>query len=457
MLQFEELRLRLEGRREELDDLAQAIGYEGLKRKLAELEEQTTAPGFWNDVERSQKNQVETARVKGKIEGWDRLDALYGDTLTLIELADEEEDESVYEEALADAERFEQDLETQKLSTLLTGEYDVNNAIMTFHAGAGGTEAQDWAQMLYRMYTRWAERHGFTYQIMDYQDGDEAGIKSATIMIEGENAYGYLRGEHGVHRLVRVSPFDANARRQTSFASVEVMPDLPEDVEVEIRPEDIEMQVYRASGAGGQHVNKTSSAVRLIHKPTGVVVSSQQERSQVQNREKCMQMLASKLYQIEQERIESAVTSERRSQVGTGMRNERIRTYNFPQGRLTDHRVGLTLYRLDSVMNGDIDEIIDALITADQAERLLRSLGEEPRDPGLLAKVSAEVMSTFKTLADPSASNIAEMVIQGNTMGATKSTRHLGDYAGGNREIRNLAERLLHTEEANAAQMKQFL
>ena len=224
--------------------------------------------------------------------------------------------------------------------------------------------------MLYRMYTRWTERHGFSYQILDYQEGDEAGIKSATIMIEGENAYGYLRGEHGVHRLVRVSPFDANARRQTSFASVEVMPDLPEDVEVEIRPEDIEMQVYRASGAGGQHVNKTSSAVRLIHKPTGTVVECQQERSQFQNRDKAMRILASKLYEEERSRRDAATAAERKSQVGSGDRSERIRTYNFPQGRVTDHRIGLTLYKIDAIMDGDLDELIDALVTADQAEKL---------------------------------------------------------------------------------------
>ena len=227
--------------------------------------------------------------------------------------------------------------------------------------------------MLYRMYTRWAEAHGFTYKILDYLDGDEAGLKSADIMIEGDNAYGFLKGEAGVHRLVRVSPFDAAGRRHTSFSAVEVIPEIPDDVEVEIRPEDIEMQVYRSSGAGGQHINKTSSAVRLIHKPSGIVVACQEERSQVQNREKCMQMLASKLYQIEQERIESAVTSERRSQVGTGMRNERIRTYNFPQGRVTDHRIGLTLYKIDSIMDGALDELIDALVTADQAKKLQSS------------------------------------------------------------------------------------
>ncbi len=259
MLQFEELRLRLSAREDEVQEYRQAIGYEGLQRKLAELEEKTTVPGFWNDVEKSQKNQLETAKVKAKLASYDDLSALYEDTLTLIELGNEEEDESVYPEALSDVERFEKMLETQKLTTLLTGQYDANNAIVTFHAGAGGTEAQDWAQMLYRMYTRWAERHGFTYKILDYLDGDEAGLKSASIMIEGENAYGFLRSESGVHRLVRISPFDSSGRRHTSFSSVEVLPELSEDTTVEIRPEDIKMDVFRSSGAGGQHINKTSS------------------------------------------------------------------------------------------------------------------------------------------------------------------------------------------------------
>ena len=368
MLQFEELRLRLEGRREELDDLAQAIGYEGLKRKLAELEEQTTAPGFWNDVERSQKNQVETARVKGKIEGWDRLDALYGDTLTLIELADEEEDESVYEEALADAERFEQDLETQKLSTLLTGEYDVNNAIMTFHAGAGGTEAQDWAQMLYRMYTRWAERHGYTYTLMDWQDGEEAGIKSATIKIEGENAYGYLKSEHGVHRLVRISPFDASGRRQTSFAAVEVMPEITDTGEIELRDEDIKMDVFRSSGAGGQKVNKTSSAVRLTHIPTGIVVSSQVERSHFQNLENCREMLRAKLAEIKErehlEKISDIKGVQMKIDFGSA-----IRSYVFmPYTLAKDARTGYENGNINAVMDGDIDGFINAYLAMKAGE-----------------------------------------------------------------------------------------
>ena len=314
--------------------------------------------------------------LEAKVARYEKMCSQWDDLYTLCEMALEDNDDSMLPELTDGYAQLEQEMENARLETLLSGEYDNNNAIVSFQAGAGGTEAQDWASMLYRMYTHWTEQHGLTYKILDYLDGDEAGIKSASILIEGENAYGMLKSENGVHRLVRVSPFDANARRQTSFAAVEVIPEITDDSkDVDIRPEDIEMQVYRSSGAGGQHINKTSSAVRLIHKPSGIVVACQEERSQVQNREKCMQMLASKLYQIEQARIESAVTSERRSQVGTGMRNERIRTYNFPQGRVTDHRIGLTLYKIDSIMDGALDELIDALVTADQAERL-QSSGE---------------------------------------------------------------------------------
>ena len=373
MLQFDEYKVKLNNLLPQLDDLEQALNLDEAARQVDFLEAQCAADGFWDNPENSQKVLQKLKQEKNKLESQAKRRSSWDDMMVLCEMGNEEEDESLLPELEEEYATLIQSMESARLQTLLTGEYDASNAILAFHAGAGGTEAQDWAQMLYRMYTRWAERHGFTYKIMDYQEGDEAGLKSATIMIEGENAYGYLRGEHGVHRLVRVSPFDANARRQTSFASVEVMPDLPEDADIEIRPEDIEMQVYRSSGAGGQHINKTSSAVRLIHKPSGIVVACQEERSQVQNREKCMQMLASKLYQIEQARIESAVTSERRSQVGTGMRNERIRTYNFPQGRVTDHRIGLTLYKIDSIMDGALDELIDALVTADQAEKLQSS------------------------------------------------------------------------------------
>ena len=279
-------------------------------------------------------------------------------------------DRELLSPAMADAGKaslvtLETEMEEARLQTLLTGEYDSSNVILTIHPGAGGTEAQDWAQMLYRMYTRWTERHGFTYQIMDYQDGDEAGIKSATIMIEGENAYGYLRGEHGVHRLVRVSPFDANARRQTSFASVEVMPDLPEDVEIEIRPEDIEMQVYRASGAGGQHVNKTSSAVRLIHKPTGIVVASQQERSQFQNKDNCMKMLRAKLVELQMQEKAEKISDLKGVQLKIEWGSQ-IRSYVFmPYQLVKDNRTGYETSAINSVMDGDLDGFINAYLTAE--------------------------------------------------------------------------------------------
>ncbi len=364
MLQFEELRLRLSAREDEVQEYRQAIGYEGLQRKLAELEEKTTVPGFWNDVEKSQKNQLETAKVKAKLASYDDLSALYEDTLTLIELGNEEEDESVYPEALSDVERFEKMLETQKLTTLLTGQYDANNAIVTFHAGAGGTEAQDWAQMLYRMYTRWAERHGFTYKILDYLDGDEAGLKSASIMIEGENAYGFLRSESGVHRLVRISPFDSSGRRHTSFSSVEVLPELSEDTTVEIRPEDIKMDVFRSSGAGGQHINKTSSAVRLTHLPTGIVVACQNERSQLQNRAMCMKMLTAKLIEIK-EREHLANIQEIKGEQAQIAWGSQIRSYVFmPYTLAKDTRTKFENSSINAVMDGDLDGFINAYLKA---------------------------------------------------------------------------------------------
>ena len=376
MIEFDEYKVKLNNIRPKLDALADSLGIEAAKEEIDRLHAQIDSEGFWDNQEISQKVMKQSRTLEAKVARYEKMCSQWDDLYTLCELALEDNDDSMLPELTDGYAQLEQEMENARLETLLSGEYDNNNAIVSFQAGAGGTEAQDWASMLYRMYTHWTEQHGLTYKILDYLDGDEAGIKSASILIEGENAYGMLKSENGVHRLVRVSPFDANARRQTSFAAVEVIPEITDDSkDVDIRPEDIEMQVYRSSGAGGQHINKTSSAVRLIHKPSGIVVACQEERSQVQNREKCMQMLASKLYQIEQARIESAVTSERRSQVGTGMRNERIRTYNFPQGRVTDHRIGLTLYKIDSIMDGALDELIDALVTADQAERL-QSSGE---------------------------------------------------------------------------------
>ena len=365
MLQFDEYKVKLNNLRPALEELSQALNLASAAQELEMLESESAAPGFWDNLEKSQKVTQRMKQLQNKLEAQKRRESHWEDLLTLCEMGNEEEDGSLVPEVEEGYARLEQDMEEARLSTLLTGEYDNSNAILTIHAGAGGTEAQDWAQMLYRMYTRWTERHGFTYQIMDYQDGDEAGIKSATIMIEGENAYGYLRGEHGVHRLVRVSPFDANARRQTSFASVEVMPDLPEDVEIEIRPEDIEMQVYRASGAGGQHVNKTSSAVRLIHKPTGIVVASQQERSQFQNKDNCMKMLRAKLVELQMQEKAEKISDLKGVQLKIEWGSQ-IRSYVFmPYQLVKDNRTGYETSAINSVMDGDLDGFINAYLTAE--------------------------------------------------------------------------------------------
>ena len=347
-----------------LEKLAAALDLEGARREVDELEEKTGDPNFWNDVAASQKVLQRTKQLKNKLENHARLTSQWEDLTTLVEMAMEEDDASLLPEVQEGYDKLESALEEANLATLLTGEYDANNAILTLHAGAGGTEAQDWCQMLFRMYTRWGERHNFTVKTLDYEDGDEAGIKSAAISIEGENAYGFLKSENGVHRLVRISPFDANARRQTSFAAVEVMPEIEDDNSVEIRQEDIEMQVYRASGAGGQHVNKTSSAVRLIHRPTGVVVSSQQERSQVQNRENCMKMLRAKLMEMKAQQHAEKISDIK----GVQMKIEwgsQIRSYVFmPYTLAKDTRTGFENGNITAVMDGDLDGFINAYLTA---------------------------------------------------------------------------------------------
>ncbi len=364
MLQYEELRLRLEALLPDIEDLAAAIGLTQMKKESAELEMKAAQDGFWDDMENAQKVTQRAANLKDSIDSYERLVACYHDTLTLIELADEAEDLSLLEECTAGVEQAANELEKQRLATLLTGEYDKHNAILTFHAGAGGTEAQDWAEMLYRMYTHWAEAHGFNYQIMDYLDGDEAGLKSACIRIEGENAYGYLKSEAGVHRLVRVSPFDASGRRHTSFAALEVIPEIDDTIVLDIRPEDIKMDVFRSSGAGGQHINKTSSAVRLTHLPTGIVVACQNERSQFQNREMAMNMLRSKLLEIKErehlERIEDIKGGQ--AQIAWG---SQIRSYVFmPYTLVKDHRTGYEMGNINAVMDGDLDGFINAYLKA---------------------------------------------------------------------------------------------
>ena len=364
MLQFEELKRELEEQEAALQDLGQALGLEKLREEVEMLEHKSAEPGFWDNMEQAQKITQRMAALKGKDEAYQKLQSRAGDCMALIEMGDEAEDLSLVDEAKEEIESIKNEIASMKLSTLLTGEYDKNNAILTFHAGSGGTEAQDWAEMLFRMYNRWAERHGFKVTTLDYLDGDEAGLKSASIMVEGENAYGYLKSEAGVHRLVRVSPFDASGRRHTSFSSLEVMPEMELDNTVEIPPEDIKMEVYRASGAGGQKVNKTSSAVRLIHIPTGITVSCQVERSQFQNREVAMKMLVAKLMEIkERENLEkiSDIKGEQK-EITWG---SQIRSYVFmPYTMVKDHRTGYETGNVNAVMDGDLDGFINAYLTA---------------------------------------------------------------------------------------------
>ena len=335
MVEFEELRLRLLDSEKPIENLKEALAIDSLKAKVT---------------------------------GYESLRSDYEDALVMIELADEEGDLSLLDDCTASVKDIETRVEDMTLSTLLSGEFDGKNALLTFHAGAGGTEAQDWAEMLFRMYNRWGERHGYKVSTLDYLDGDVAGIKSATILVEGENAYGYLKGEMGIHRLVRVSPFDSSGRRHTSFASVEVMPEIDDDVNVEIREEDIKMDVYRASGAGGQKVNKTSSAVRLTHIPTGIVVSCQIERSQHQNREVAMRMLKSKLVEIKErenlERIEDIKGDQKEIAWGS-----QIRSYVFmPYTLAKDHRTGFEMGNITAVMDGDIDGFINAYLKQKSAQ-----------------------------------------------------------------------------------------
>ena len=364
LIEFEEYRQKLHDLKPAIEDLGQAYDLEHAAEEVEELENRASEPGFWDDMEKSQKILQRTKALKDKIEGYHTLCSQQEDLLTLCDLAIEMDDDSMIDELREGYDALNDELERRKLATLLLGEYDANNAILSFHAGAGGTEAQDWCEMLYRMYTRWAERHGFSYKILDYLEGDDAGLKSASILIEGENAYGFLKSESGVHRLVRISPFDSSGRRHTSFSAVEVMPEIDDDTEVEIRPEDIDMQVYRSSGAGGQHINKTSSAVRLTHKPTGIVVSCQTERSQFQNRDNCMKMLRAKLVEIKErehlDKISDIKGDQKKIEWGS-----QIRSYVFmPYTLAKDTRTGFENSNIDAVMDGDIDGFINAYLTA---------------------------------------------------------------------------------------------
>ena len=333
-----------------------------LEKELKDLEEQTLKEGFWNDQIASNKILAEIKSKKSKVTKYKELSDELENVLELIELLEIEQDESLESEINLSSKKLEKEVEKFELQTLLSGKYDSNNAILTIHPGAGGTESQDWAEMLYRMYSRWATKNGYEVKELDFLEGDEAGIKSVTFEVTGENAYGYLKGEMGVHRLVRISPFDAGGRRHTSFASVEVLPEITEDIKLDINPEDIKMDVYRASGAGGQKVNKTSSAVRLTHIPTGIVTACQTERSQTQNREYAMTMLKSKLLELKEKEQKDKIEDLKGVQRDIAWGSQ-IRSYVFcPYTLVKDHRTNYEVGNVEAVMNGDLNGFIQAYL-----------------------------------------------------------------------------------------------
>lgn len=362
MLEFEEYKVKLNGLKPVLSDLGAALKLSEAKRELAEYEKETEQEGFWDNLENSQRVMKIIKQLRAKCESFRKLELSFDDLYTICEMAIEENDDSMLDELKSGYASFEKKLEEARLTTLLSGEYDSCGAIISFHAGAGGTEAQDWAAMLYRMYLRWAERHGFATKVLDYLDGEEAGLKSATISIDGENAYGFLKSENGIHRLVRISPFDASGRRHTSFAAIEVMPQIEDDGAIEIRPEDLKVDTYRSSGAGGQHVNKTESAIRITHIPSGVVVACQTERSQHQNRDYAMSMLRARLAEIKERQHLETVEDIK----GVQMKIEwgsQIRSYVFmPYTLAKDHRTNFENGNINAVMDGDLDGFINAYL-----------------------------------------------------------------------------------------------
>ena len=345
-----------------LKELEQALNIEAARKELGELHMETEQEGFWNDVERSQKIAQKIKRLESKIKKYDQLVCDWEDTLTLCEMAQEEDDPTQLDEIAQGYEILEKEVSDRRLAALLTGEYDANNAILTFHTGAGGTEAQDWTEMLYRMYTRWAERHGFTYQLLDYEDGDEAGIKSVSFEVSGDYAYGYLKAERGVHRLVRISPFDANARRHTSFASLDVAPIIVDNSEIEIRNEDLRIDTYRASGKGGQHVNRTDSAVRITHLPTGIVVQCQNERSQLQNKEMCFIWLRARLAELKEQQRQEQM-GDIKGELKKIEWGSQIRSYVFqPYTMVKDHRTGYEMGDISAVMDGKLEGFVTSYL-----------------------------------------------------------------------------------------------
>lgn len=361
---LEELKPRLSELSEKLDQMEASLEVSRKEEKIAELEYKMGEPTFWDDAEAAQKINQELADLKGSVDKYKALREKYDDAATLLEMGLEEKDESMEADVKAELDAIADGLEALQLEVLLSAPYDTNNAILTLHAGAGGTEAQDWTQMLLRMYGRWAERHGFAVETADLLPGDEAGVKSATLFIKGHNAYGFLKSEKGIHRLVRISPFDAQARRHTSFSACDIMPEIDDNVDVNINMSDVRVDTYRASGAGGQHINKTSSAVRMTHEPTGIVVQCQNERSQLQNREQCLKMLRAKLFELEMEKKEAELAKLEGDQQKIEWGSQ-IRSYVFqPYTMVKDHRTGCETGNVQAVMDGELDPFIRAYLSA---------------------------------------------------------------------------------------------
>ncbi|WP_234407847.1 peptide chain release factor 2 [Anaerosinus massiliensis] len=359
---LEDLKVPIVEIKKKLDEMGTSLDIAGKEEKIAELEYKMGEPSFWDDPEKAQLTMQELAAVKDGVVKYNALNAVYEDMEILWEMGTEDQDESVYDDVNEALQSMQKQIEELELELMLSGEYDTNNAILTLHAGAGGTEAQDWTQMLLRMYVRWAERKNFKVETMDLLPGDEAGVKSATIMISGHHAYGYLKAEKGVHRLVRISPFDANARRHTSFSACDVMPEIDDNVEIDINPVDLRVDTYRASGAGGQHINKTDSAVRMTHIPTGIVVQCQNQRSQIQNREQCMKLLRAKLFELEQQKKADA-KAEIAGEYQAIEWGSQIRSYVFhPYNMVKDHRTNAETGNTQAVMDGELDMFIEAYL-----------------------------------------------------------------------------------------------
>ncbi|MCR5518645.1 MAG: peptide chain release factor 2 [Lachnospiraceae bacterium] len=371
MIELDQYRYKLSGYKELIDDLKDALSLESKDKRIEEIEAYMAMPDFWDDAEKSQALMIELNKLKSEKDKFNGLVRDYEDIYALMDMAEEDNDTSIVEEIDSMTETFMEEFDNMRMATLLTGEYDRCNAILTLHAGAGGTESCDWASMLLRMYTRYADSHGFKTEVIDYLEGDEAGVKSVTIEISGDNAYGYLKSEHGIHRLVRISPFNAAGKRQTSFVSCDVMPDIEEDIDIEINQDDLRIDTYRASGAGGQHINKTSSAIRITHLPTGIVVQCQNERSQHQNKDKAMQMLKAKLMLL-QEEANAKKQSDIKGEVREIAWGSQIRSYIMqPYTMVKDHRTNYESGNVDAVMDGKLDDFIGAYlkwINSDKSE-----------------------------------------------------------------------------------------